>query len=153
LKPQLSIEDRADPAIESAGYRLAIPFADLWRPTAANYWSRVKKGHGLEAGQQILGERWARDHAGDKKPVLAEALHNAFDPALSENCIGLPQRARDLASEWLPPGMGYGVSAAVEIGTDAGNSGREPAELETEAGELPAFLTEDEAEDGAAAVI
>ncbi|MGH7089495.1 MAG: hypothetical protein ACREFQ_11410, partial [Stellaceae bacterium] len=37
LKPQLTIEDRADPVIESAGRRLAIQFADCWRPTAANY--------------------------------------------------------------------------------------------------------------------
>jgi ParB family chromosome partitioning protein len=37
LKPQLAIEDRADPIIEAAGRRLAIPFADYWRPTAANY--------------------------------------------------------------------------------------------------------------------
>ncbi len=98
LKPQLAIEDRADPVIESAGRRLQIPFADFWRPTAANYWSRAKKAHSLDVGQQILGDRWARDHAGDKKPVLAEALHNAFDPVLSENCIGLPQAARDSAA-------------------------------------------------------
>src|SRR6185312_6530227 len=38
LKPQLAIEDGADPVIEAAGRRLAIPFADLWRPTALNYW-------------------------------------------------------------------------------------------------------------------
>ena len=30
---------------------LAIPFADYWRPTAANYWGRVKKAHGLAIGQ------------------------------------------------------------------------------------------------------
>jgi ParB family transcriptional regulator, chromosome partitioning protein len=35
LKTQLAIEDRADPVIECAGRRLAIPFADYWRPTAA----------------------------------------------------------------------------------------------------------------------
>jgi ParB family chromosome partitioning protein len=32
LKPQLSIEDRADPVPESAGRRLEISFADYWRP-------------------------------------------------------------------------------------------------------------------------
>ena len=50
LKPQLAIEDGADPVIEAAGRRLAIPFADFWRPTAANYWGRVKKAHGLAIG-------------------------------------------------------------------------------------------------------
>ncbi len=44
LKPQLAIEDGADPVIEAAGRRLAIPFADYWRPTAANYWGRVEEG-------------------------------------------------------------------------------------------------------------
>ena len=58
LKPQLAIEDGADPVIEAAGPRLAIPFADYWRPTAANYWGRVKKAHGIAIGTAILGERW-----------------------------------------------------------------------------------------------
>jgi len=61
LKPQLAIEDRADPVVECVGRRLAIPFADFWRPTAANYWGRVKKAHGLAIGAAILGDRWARD--------------------------------------------------------------------------------------------
>ena len=146
LKPQLAVEDRADPVLEAAGSRLAIPFADCWRPTAANYWGRVKKAHGLAVGAEIFGERWARDHADDKKPVLAAALETAFDPAKSEACIGLGQTARDQAAAWFPPGMAY---AAAE--------GSPPADLpnpnaEAEAGddiglaadELPAFLTENE---------
>jgi ParB family chromosome partitioning protein len=147
LKPQLAIEDRADPVIEAAAHRLAIPFADLWRPTAANYWGRVKKAHGLAIGREILGERWARDHADDKKPVLAEALQNAFDPALSENCIGLAQAARDSAAAWLPLGMAYAAG-------NGESGGRTP--IEADAGEdnerdldpLPAFLTGEEPADG-----
>ena len=50
LKPQLAIEHGADPVTESIGRRLGIPFADYWRPTAANYWGRVKKAHGLAIG-------------------------------------------------------------------------------------------------------
>ena len=111
LKPQLAIEDGADPVIEAAGSRLAIPFADYWRPTAANYWGRVKKAHGLAIGREILGDRWARDHAGDKKPELAAALETAFDPAKSTACIGLDRAARDAAAAWLPPGMAYAGAA------------------------------------------
>ena len=124
LKPQLAIEDRADPVIESAGRRLAIPFADYWRPTAANYWGRVKKAHGLAIGQEILGDRWARDHADDKKPVLAAALETAFDPAKSDACIGLDQAARDSAAAWLPPGMAYGERRPPDPETDAADRHR-----------------------------
>ena len=146
LKPQLAIEDRADPVLEAAGQRLAIPFADFWRPTAANYWGRVKKAHGLGIGQEILGPRWARDHAGDKKPVLAAALETAFDPAKSEACIGPGQAPHDNAAIWLPPGMAYAAAegsppadlanpdAKAEAGDDIGLA----------AEELPAFLTESE---------
>ena len=153
LKPQLAIEDGADPVIEAAGRRLAIPFADYWRPTAANYWGRVKKAHGLAIGREILGDRWARDHAGDKKPELAAALETAFDSAKSTACIGLDRAAREAAAAWLPPGMAY--AGAVEGGSAdpqcdgaaplAGDpDDAEPAEIDLAAAELPAFLTEDE---------
>ena len=152
LKPQLAIEDRADPVIESAGRRLAIPFADYWRPTAANYWGRVKKAHGLAIGKEILGDRWARDHAGDKKPALAAALETAFDPAKSTACIGLPQAARDIAATWLPPGIAYGdheasadpqPDAAADIdGVD--NGALDADAIDIASTDLPAFLTDDE---------
>ena len=154
LKPQLAIEDGADPVIEAAGRRLAIPFADYWRPTAANYWGRVKKAHGLAIGTEILGDRWARDHAGDKKPELATALETAFDPAKSSACIGLDRAARDDAAAWLPPGMAY---AAADVNNAAADprldeaapltgdpDEAEPAKIDLAAAELPAFLTEDE---------
>ena len=153
VKPQLAIEDGVDRVIEAAGSRLAIPFADYWRPTAANYWGRVKKAHGLAIGREVLGDRWARDHAGDKKPELATALETAFDPAISTACIGLERTAREAAAAWLPPGIAY--AGAVEGGSvDPQRAGAaplagdpddaEPAEIDLAAAELPAFLTEDE---------
>jgi ParB family chromosome partitioning protein len=154
LKPQLAIEDGADPVIEAAGRRLAIPFADYWRPTAANYWGRVKKAHGLAVGGDILGDRWARDHAGDKKPALAAALETAFDPAKSTACLGLDRAAREAAAGWLPPGIAYADTAVNNASADpqcdkavplAGDpDGAEPAEIDLPPAELPAFLTEDE---------
>jgi ParB family chromosome partitioning protein len=149
LKPQLAIEDRADPVIESAGYRLAIAFADFWRPTAANYWGRAKKAHGLDIGREILGERWARDHAGDKKPVLAAALETAFDPAKNSACISLDRLTRDAAAVWLPPGMAYGAAAADPGQDDTDRTSLDDADPEAgdadiASADLPAFLTEDE---------
>ncbi len=153
LKPQLAIEDRADPALEGAGRRLAIPFADCWRPTAANYWGRVKKAHGLAIGKDLLGDRWARDHADDKKPALAAALETAFDLEQSATCIGLDQAARDNAAAWVPPGMafdhGNGGDGFVDPQLDG--DGHTDVDVDDEAGDtgiastdLPAFLTDDE---------
>ena len=155
LKPQLAIEDRADPVIEYAGRRLAIAFADYWRPTAANYWGRVKKAHGLAIAKEILGERWARDHADDKKPVLAAALEVAFDPAKNVACIGLDRMARDSAAAWLPLGVAYaegGANGADHPGIDAVSATETDHPSGDDADEtgdgvsaaLPAFLTGDE---------
>ncbi len=159
LKPQLAIEDGADPVTEAAGSRLAIPFADYWRPTAADYWGRVEKAHSLAIGSEILGDRWARDHAGDKKPELAAALETAFDPAKSTACIGLDRAAREAAGAWLPSGMDYADTAVNNAAADlqldeaaplAGDpDAAEPGEIDLAAAELPAFLTEDEPRNGA----
>jgi ParB family chromosome partitioning protein len=144
LNAQLAVEDRADPVVECAGARLAIPFADYWRPTAANYWGRAKKGHGLAVAREILGDRWANDRASEKKPALASALEKAFDPATSDAFIGLDQAARDGAGAWLPPGMAYGdraadSDAAARIETDPADA--EPDEADAQSSDLPEFLT------------
>jgi ParB family chromosome partitioning protein len=154
LKPQLAIEDRADPVIEAAGYRLHVGFEDYWRPTAANYWGRAKKAHSLAIGREILGERWARDHADDKKPVLAAALETAFDIQRNGACIGLTQTARDTAAAWLPPGMAYadensGAADHPQPVDEIDGADIEASEIDPAAAELPAFLTEDEHASGA----
>jgi ParB family transcriptional regulator, chromosome partitioning protein len=168
LKPQLAVEDGADPVVESAIRRLAIPFADFWRPTAANYWSRAKKAHGLAIAEAVLGPRWAQDHANDKKATLAAALEQAFDPA-NKATIGLDPVARDAAAAWLPPGIAPGDTATQSSDGDVGPEadpkpedeppgarsqapaihGREPwhelADVEAPSADLPAFLTGEEA--------
>ena len=159
LNAQLAVEDRADPVVECAGARLAIPFADYWRPTAANYWSRVKKAHSLATARAILGDRWARDHEGDKKAPLAAALEKAFDPVANAALIGLDRAARDGAGAWLPPGIAYGETAADADPADSSRPSHKAAALDPAAdvamdpseaehgdaasSDLPAFLTED----------
>ena len=151
LKPQLAIEGRADPVTEAAGSRLGIGFEDYWRPTAANYWCRVKKAYALAIGREILGERWARDHADAKKPVLAAALETAFDPQKSNACIALDQAARDRAAVWLPPGMAYGDAAVTadhptrDVADRLADDDDETRHADIASPDLPAFLTEDEA--------
>jgi ParB family chromosome partitioning protein len=161
LKPQLAIEDGADPVIEAAGRRLAIPFADLWRPTALNYWGRVRKAHAFEVAKDILGPRWARDHETDKKPVLAQALETAFDPEASAASVHL-DAVREQAAAWLPPGFAYAEAPApahdVEpaettmAGETAGDRTKDPEPVDfgeddcgegEESDDIPAFLTGD----------
>ena len=155
LKSQLGIEDNASGVVEEAGRRLVIPFAEFWRPTAANYWARVKKAHGLEVGGSILGSRWARDHASEKKATLAAALERAFDPAANVSIVGLEDEARLAASTWVAPGMTYaerlgGTFEDDDIGDVDGSDAEEAADEaagESEkdsSSELPAFLTADE---------
>ena len=146
LKPQLAIEHCADPVSEAAGRRLGIGFEDYWRPTAANYWGRVKKAHGLAIGREILGDRWARDHADDKKPVLAAALEVAFDIQKNSACIALDQAARDNAAAWLPPGIQYGDSRASN-NTEVADAADAVTDADADTGasaDLPAFLTDDQ---------
>jgi ParB family chromosome partitioning protein len=145
LKPQLAIEDNADPVIEAAGRRLGIPFADLWRPDAANYWGRVRKAHALDVAKDILGPRWARDHELDRKPVLAEAMEIAFDPDASASSIHL-EAVREQAAAWLPPGFAYAEAVAeVEPTTEIAADNPEPIDAgeDDESDDIPAFLTGD----------
>ena len=149
LKPQLAIEDRADPVIEAVGQRLAIPFADYWRPTAANYWGRAKKAHSLAIGRQILGERWARDHADEKKPVLADGARErlrsrAQRPPASVSTrrrATTPRRGCRPAWPMTTRAADPGHNGADRTGLDDGDPGAGDADIAS--ADLPAFLTDD----------
>jgi hypothetical protein len=73
---------------------------------------------------------------------FAEALQNAFDPARSENCIGLGQIARDHAAAWLPPGMAYGAAKDETGGSALIEADARDTEIDLDP--LPAFLTDEE---------
>ena len=116
----------------------------FWRPTAANYWGRVKKAHGLAIGKEILGDRWARDHVNDKKSVLAAALETAFDPAKSTACIGLDRAERDTAAAWLSPGIGYGASdGALDTAAADHIDVQDGGAIDLAPAELPTFLIDE----------
>ena len=150
LNGQLAVEDRANPVLECLGQRLAIPFAEYWRPTAANYWGRAKKAHGLAVADAVLGARWVRDHADDNKPALAAALERAFDPMTAAECIGLDRAAREAAAAWLPPGMAYADGLANHreaedaVAVTTGDSCDDEPTGAVTASDLPAFLIADE---------
>ena len=144
LKPQLASDSGADPGLEQAGARLRIDAAAHWRPTADNYWSRVTKAHALEAGGEILGDRWRRDHLADKKPALAKALEAAF--AGDATALGFDAATARRAAAWLPSGMAFGETPIpVPAGTTSPNPPPAPVPSPVDDGEeaLPAFLTAD----------
>jgi ParB family chromosome partitioning protein len=149
LQAQLAFEDKADPVIEQVGERLGIDFAAHWRPTADNYWGRVKKSHALEVGAAVLGAHWQRDHAKDKKPELAKALEAAF-AGDGTTTLGLDPETSARAGAWVPPGMAYGVSpdelspSRAGPAHDADRIDAEPGS-DTQAETVPAFLAADSA--------
>jgi hypothetical protein len=67
---------------------------------------------GAAIAECVLGLRWARDRADDKKATLATALERVFDPAGKTGSIALDQAARNTAAAWLPPGITAGDTAA-----------------------------------------
>ena len=140
LKPQLASDSGADPGFEQVGARLRIDAAAHWRPTADNYWSRVTKAHALEAGGEILGDRWRRDHLADKKPALAKALEAAF--AGDATTLGFDAATARRAAAWLPSGMAFG-EAPIPVAAGATMSGASLPPVDNAPEDLPAFLTAD----------
>ena len=162
LVPQLSIDHGANPVIEEAGRRMAVDVAACWRPTAASYFGRVKKEMSLDVARELIGDRWADEHGGDRKAVLAEAMEAAFSEQARERA-GLTPAIAAMTARWLPAGMGLGDKGAADedaevAATDADESGGSSGDTENEADgafdkvddapeavALPSFLTADAA--------
>ena len=162
LVPQLSVDHGANPVIEEAGRRMAVDVSACWRPTAASYFGRVKKEISIDVARELIGDRWADEHGGDKKAVLAEAMEAAFCEQARERA-GLTPAIAAKTARWLPAGMGLSdeaapIEEAEAAAIDADKSGGDGADAESEAedapGEiddapeavaLPSFLTADAA--------
>lgn len=114
LEPAFSFEGQPDSVIERIGARLDIDAAAHWRPTADNYWGRVKMDHGLEVGGEVLGPQWRREFAKAKKATLAKALERAFDPKTPDH-EGLPEDVRVKAANWTPPGFAFAQKTGLSL--------------------------------------
>ncbi|EAU39842.1 hypothetical protein FP2506_00470 [Fulvimarina pelagi HTCC2506] len=106
LIQQLAINHSADPVVESAGERMKVDVAAHWRPTASDYFGRVKKDASLETIRAMIGEPFADRHAGDKKAFLAEVMEGAFSNEGTARAGLAPDIAAKTA-RWLPAGMGF----------------------------------------------
>ncbi len=78
-------------------------YAKHWRPTAANYFSRVPRDLLHQHGSQWFGEHWALEQAKAKKKDLAGKLAmffaNPVDPKASDEVKAIHAR-------WLPEAFG-----------------------------------------------
>lgn len=82
----------------------------FWRPTKANYFSRITRDQLLAVGREILGEPWAQSRFKDKKGELADQLDRAF--AEPEKHGRSPDRVARLKS-WLPARMAFAIPAVL----------------------------------------
>ena len=92
---------------EAIGCRLGIDMAAHWRPTANNFFKRVTKPRALEIAADVLGAQWTKNHAGEKKAVLADTLEANF---AGNRTPGVTAEQAAAAARWLPDGMAYPVN-------------------------------------------
>ena len=98
---QLAFEPKARPELEAVIARLEIGFAASFRPTAAMFWSRIRKDRILEIARATLGPAWAQARAKRKKTQLAAAMDEAF--AAGPAPAGISAEAHAAALAWTPP--------------------------------------------------
>lgn len=74
--------------------------ADYWRPTAANFLSRIKREQLLDIGREVMvqGESWAIAKRDAKKAALVAELDDAFAKSGNPDTL-------EAITNWLPEGM------------------------------------------------
>ena len=104
VKGQLAFEPSARPELEATVARLDIDFANMYRPDAELFWSRLNKARILEIASRILGPEWAAARAKSKKTQIVSSIARAFadDDGQASH---LPAVTRAAALAWTPPGF------------------------------------------------
>ena len=125
LEPKLA--DEKDAAFHNhLGRTMGVDVAAWWRPTAANYFARVKKSVVLDAMTTIGGPELAGRYANAKKADLAEAAEKL--------CGGksiVEANVRVAATNWVPPVMTFGtvdVDATADDLDDGGEQSLDDAD-------------------------
>lgn len=107
LQPKLS----PDSGEETTAYDAALALtgarvAAYWRPTGANFLSRISRDQLLALARETLGEPWAQSRARDNKASLVGQLERAF--ASPDNRAGQKPEQMEKLKNWLPTGMAFG---------------------------------------------
>ena len=86
----------------------------LWRPTAANYWSRVSRDHMLALLKAFGLAAEAEEHRNVKKATLAAYMEKLFEQPFAT----LSEEQRIAVETWTPPGMGTQGDVVFDIEED-----------------------------------
>jgi len=99
---------------EPTAYDLALSLtgtdvAGYWRPGRLGFFNRCKRDQLLAIGREVLDERWAQAHVGEKKGALVSQLDRLFsNPEKSGRAAEQTERLK----RWLPAGMSFEVAAS-----------------------------------------
>ena len=120
-----------DPARESFGDALAAEAVPdpraVWRPTAANYWSRVSRAHMLGLLKRLRLEAEAEDQASARKSTLADFMEKLFAAPFAT----LSPAQRAAVEAWAPAVMGPAtpvLEVAIDGDAPSGDASRDDAE-------------------------
>jgi len=115
----------------------AIPdIRAVWRPTAANYWSRVSRGHMLALLKSFGLVAEADEQQTVKKATLASYMESLF----AQPFATLTEEQREAVESWTPPGM-EALDDGIEI-VDEDHDETDPSPEtgeDTTASDLPAY--------------
>jgi ParB family chromosome partitioning protein len=81
--------------------QLDVDVAAYWRPTADNYFKRLKGCDALlDIGREWFGDVWVQKHRDDKKSVLVSRLHEAVNNNATRDALDVDVLTR--IDAWLP---------------------------------------------------
>ena len=102
VSPRLVEEEQARSGFVQTLAAEALPdIRTAWRPTAANYWSRVTKAHMLDVLRSFGMEAEAREQASARKTTIADYMEKLFARPFATLA---PEQHAAIAA-WAPEGM------------------------------------------------
>ena len=130
VEPQLWIPNAATSFAEALFAEAVPDVRPVWHPTAANYWSRVSKGHMLYVLHGWGLDDLAQDWASLKKAQVADRMETLITNPPKQ----LTERQRSAVESWVPYGM-QAPSTGEAQGDDSEDnsaSGSETSESDTD---------------------
>jgi len=118
VEPQLWTPKDADSFAEALFTEAVPDVRPVWHPTAANYWSRVSKGHILDVLHSWGLDDLAQDYGSLKKAQVAERMESLIKTPPKR----LTDQQRATIEGWVPEGM-QPPCAGTAQGTDGADDG------------------------------